>query len=220
MSRTSLTPLVLPADPVAAMEAATKQYVDSLAGGGTASPQVYSNRYRTTDFTLTTATYTTLSCGTVQDETAGISWSAGVYTLATIGTYLITSTAFYTSSAAGRRDMRHMLNGVAINYSRIQPPSAANSTTGINLATLFKTTAANQTISVEVYQNSGGNLDVIAAQSTSSIQIVLLSALKGDKGDKGDTGNTGAQGAAGLIVLATGAPVPGGTPAGTVVVRT
>lgn len=30
MSRKFLTPLVLPADPVAAMEAATKQYVDSI----------------------------------------------------------------------------------------------------------------------------------------------------------------------------------------------
>ena len=34
MSRRSLTPIVLPADPAAAMEAATKQYVDASAGGG------------------------------------------------------------------------------------------------------------------------------------------------------------------------------------------
>ena len=34
MSRKFLVPLVLPADPTAPMEAATKQYVDGLAGGG------------------------------------------------------------------------------------------------------------------------------------------------------------------------------------------
>jgi microcystin-dependent protein len=64
------------------------------------------------------------------------------------------------------------------------------------------------------------------------ILAITLVGQKGDKGDKGDQGNpgtpgtngtngaNGAPGAAGLIVLATGAAIPGGTPAGTVVVRT
>ena len=34
MTRTFLTPIVLPADPITALEAATKQYVDAHAGGG------------------------------------------------------------------------------------------------------------------------------------------------------------------------------------------
>jgi hypothetical protein len=38
MSRGFLVPILLPADPATAMEAATKQYVDSVAGGGGGAP--------------------------------------------------------------------------------------------------------------------------------------------------------------------------------------
>jgi hypothetical protein len=38
MSRESLTPIVLPADPANAMEAATKQYVDHLITVATTAP--------------------------------------------------------------------------------------------------------------------------------------------------------------------------------------
>ncbi|HET9563405.1 MAG TPA: hypothetical protein VFP27_02605, partial [Mycobacterium sp.] len=36
MTKAYLVPLLLPADPTAPLEAATKQYVDNNAGGGTA----------------------------------------------------------------------------------------------------------------------------------------------------------------------------------------
>lgn len=53
------------------------------------------------------------------------------------------------------------------------------------------------------------------AQGTQGIQ-----GIQGPAGAAGSAGSTGPQGAPGLITLAAGAAVPGGTPAGTVILRT
>ena len=61
MSRKSLVPIVLPADPAAAMEAATKQYVDSKAGGGGSA--------RTVGYAAVVANQASMSTSVVVDVT-------------------------------------------------------------------------------------------------------------------------------------------------------
>ena len=88
-------------------------------------------------------------------------------TAATTGYYIITGGVSWTANAVGIRQLTVFLNGTTTIQSTYVTATAA---LGVdqNISTLYKLTAGDY-VELQVYQNSGGNLDVSRSSDYSPI---------------------------------------------------
>lgn len=122
--------------------------------------------HRTTDQSIPTATWTSIIFDAVQHDTGDDNWVVGTPTRVTAqraGSYLISAYAQWDASGAGgRRLMRLRLNG-ATNIANIEwQPEATNDLAGMLVATDYELSASDY-LEVQVYQNTGGPLNIDAA---------------------------------------------------------
>lgn len=130
---------------------------------GTGKP--HARVYNTATQTLTTATNTVVtfdserydvgSCHSTSSNTSRLtvpSGEGGVYTIgASIG---------FAANATGERIVDILLNGTTI-IARIRHPAGAASQIDMTITTEY-TLAAGDYVEVQLYQNSGGNLNTVA----------------------------------------------------------
>jgi hypothetical protein len=119
----------------------------------------FSSRYNGGAQALTTAVSATVTFTGSIETTGFASFSSGVWTIAKAGRYLIEGTIGFDGSTVGRRIMFLFRNGAEVY--RVEVPVVTTQ----NITIPFSTTrrlAVGDTIEVKAYQNSGGNLDVLA----------------------------------------------------------
>lgn len=170
MSRKTLTPIVLPADPAAAMEAATKQYVDAAVTGGVKPAMDWFQSTATTS--IPTATYNGVPGWTRVASVANPGYvsgpaTGGVFTVLIAGLYLMTTDISFSAGAAGRRITTFHYNGVEDrrneNYT-----STAITTELVHCRYM----AVNDTIEPRCWHNLGSNLAL--GPPNHNLQIIRL----------------------------------------------
>lgn len=119
---------------------------------------------------ITTATVTTLAFDSERFDTDGMHSTAvntSRITITAPGRYLIGVCVSWDVSAAGQRFMRFMLNGVT-EIARVRSPPVAGGALGSTyvLETVYDL-AAGDFVEVQVQQDTGGNLNVLAAANYS-----------------------------------------------------
>lgn len=153
--------LNLPA-PVADEEPLRK--VDGGGGGYTEGARVYNNA----SLVIPNATFTPLTFNTERYDTDNIHSTASNtsrLTCKTAGKYLITGNAYFAINATGRRLYRLLLNGAT---PIAQVSAGLNNANRIYLvATTIWDMSVNDYVEFLAWQNSGGNLNVIADSALS-----------------------------------------------------
>lgn len=93
-------------------------------------------------------------------ERGGLSFSSGVFTVGTAGTYMVRVYVSFPNAAGARRQIQIRKNGVVGPQTNQTPP-----TTGVwsSVTTEVLDYAANDTIDVRVFQDSGGSLTLTAS---------------------------------------------------------
>lgn len=117
------------------------------------STSPYSYAHVAADVNLVNATWTDVTTWTI-DESAEITYSAGVWTIPSTGRYMFSATGSFAMNATGVRGLRPVVNGV-VGQNIIVPGNGSFQAT----ATLLneKTIAATQTVKFQVYQNAGAS---------------------------------------------------------------
>lgn len=129
------------------------------AAGRTPAPR----SYRTTSQTITTGTDTAITFEAV-DADPLTSWSAGSPTRLTVvaaGRYLATGTIRFASNATGYRQGSIVLGGATV-IGRVILPTVSGNSVEFAVVSSAVTLAAGNYLELNVWQNSGGNLDVLA----------------------------------------------------------
>lgn len=131
-------PLVLPADPTAALQAATKQYVDVV-------PSINGNRAGSGSVGLGVATWAKINIGNLTINNGGWSISGGSLVVPKTGTYLVGgSIQLQTPSSTGAAIVGISINNAApTTLGRIWNPVANNVNWNINCQRIMLLTAGN-----------------------------------------------------------------------------
>ena len=131
-------------------------------------PDIGARVYNSGNLTIGTASWTALSFDSERYDTDTIH-AGGTptrLTATTAGTYLIVGNAQFASNALGIRGWRiNLNNGTLIAYTQLQPQSAATNPS-ITLSTIYQLSATNF-VEFDVYQNSGGDVNVLATANHS-----------------------------------------------------
>jgi hypothetical protein len=120
--------------------------------------------HKTGDIGIVTATWTSTQLDTQDWDTDTISnTGTGTFTIQTAGVYHILGTCRFDVNNTGRRMARLNYNsGTIVAQQEVGTPST---TLGCNLEVAgYMTCAVNDTFVLEVYQNSGGNLNILGSQ--------------------------------------------------------
>lgn len=118
----------------------------------------YASRSRNTGQSLATSTWTTI---TWPDDvsSASVSYSAGQFTVAAPGRYMVNAqVSFWTSSATGQRTIRLRRNNSTQVMSQQVVPSGTTYPAAASISFVL-TCAAGDTIDVQGFQTSGGALN-------------------------------------------------------------
>jgi hypothetical protein len=149
----------------------------------TSQPCLYINA--TADQTLTTGTPTLITFNTpstVFSQGTDITFSAGSFTCATAGVYLVNVTLTWEANATGTRQLYINKSNSTVNSARYAEAvqnavSVAANTTRQN-ATAFIMCAASATICVWGGQSSGGDLKLLANASGTQLASCQASVVK------------------------------------------
>lgn len=91
------------------------------------------------------------------------------------GKYLVTSKIDFAANATGQRVLYHFINGVLVNLA-VQPVNSTANGSSFELSGVYNLSAGNY-INLQVYQDSGGALNVLgAAQYYTNLQVIYLGA--------------------------------------------
>lgn len=153
--------------------AMTGSGVNTLSGKLTVSGQPVEERTRSTAQAVTTATSSAIDFATSAQHTGDVSYSGGVFTIGTTGTYAIVVTLIFSASAAGRREVRILINGSVYKFTaHAASPSGESAVT----CTMVKLLGATTTVTIHAYQDSGGTLNVGgSANGVTSCEITKIS---------------------------------------------
>lgn len=111
------------------------------------------------DLAIATATVTPLAFTSFDDLPADfISYASNVFTVERSGRLLITGSVLWQGHATGLRQARVRINGTLEYVDNIVPGSALVLSNHVSFAPNL---AAGDTIQIDVYQTSGGNLSVL-----------------------------------------------------------
>lgn len=115
-------------------------------------------------------TYT--SWGTPSNNVGYTSFTSGVLTLAEDGVYQVSCAVFFAANATGRRAVRVQAStGDNLGYEEIG--NLGSNVTVLNVSGVKRLTTGN-TLQVQVYQNSGANLNVGSGDARTYLQVVKL----------------------------------------------
>ena len=129
-------------------------------------------RYPSAAQTLTTGSDTVLTFDTANGTQVGITYSAGTFTIATTGLYLVTASVNYVANATGYRGLYIKKNGTGIRQMRTG--AVASVTTALSASSVVSC-AATDTITINAQQTSGGNLDTVGTSAMwTSVEIIRL----------------------------------------------
>lgn len=121
--------------------------------------------YRSSNQSISDATATILLFDSERYDTASLHSTVsntGRLTAPIAGKYLITCGLEFASNVNGRREIRLLVNGSTIIAQDIRGGSISGITSPMMLTTVYSL-AANDYVEVEVYQNRGGSLNVLAS---------------------------------------------------------
>lgn len=138
----------------------------------TGGPGPYSSRYKVSPVTVNPSEWTPVEFNVVSSEYGGIglSWEDGQYLVSQPGLYQINSTVTFDANPDGRRDMRHMRNGNALNFARVLPHPTQP--TVVNLTTFFQQGNSTSEVWVEVQQTTTAGLQVLPGIEFSKVQMM------------------------------------------------
>lgn len=125
--------------------------------------------YRSTNQSISDSTDTILLFDSERRDTASLhstSSNIGRLTAPVAGMYAITANVEFASNTSGRREMRLLLNGSTIIAQEIRAGAISGINSPIHLSTLYYL-AQNDYVEVQVWQNRGGNLNVLASANFS-----------------------------------------------------
>lgn len=137
---------------------------DSGAGGPLdvvpPEPGPLASRYRSTDYTVANATWTTVPLDQVavadqiSYDTTGNSFEAPK-----AGRYLVAAGLRWTHNASGSRYIGVVVNGSTVVVRQGDGANSTSTDEGLTVAKVIKL-AAGDTVSLQAYQSSGGSLDL------------------------------------------------------------
>lgn len=120
----------------------------------------------------TDTTLTSIYAGASVSQGTGISYASGVYTVSNPGIYIIQASGYWSANATGDRQVFVYHNSVSKNQ---QQQIASSTNIGyFNYYTVLRC-SANDTISIRVYQNSGGALNITGGGANGSFTIYRMS---------------------------------------------
>jgi hypothetical protein len=91
------------------------------------------------------------------------------------GKYLVTTKIDFAANATGQRVLYHFINGVLVNLA-LSPVNSSVNGSSFELSGVYNLSAGNF-IQMQVYQDSGGSLNVLgAAQYYTNMQVMYLGA--------------------------------------------
>lgn len=126
--------------------------------------------YNDAAITVGDATWTVLTFNTERFDTDGMhstSTNTGRLTCVTPGTYLVSGSIMWPGSAGGTaRGLRIMLDGTTRLASELRPIIDGALGPQITIQAIYQLTAG-QYVTLDAYQNTGGDLDVAAAAAYS-----------------------------------------------------
>jgi hypothetical protein len=117
-----------------------------------------------TDQMIPTASYTTLAYDTIALSTPNITYntSSGLFTINTAGVYTFCASTAFAANATGVRAVNFEKNISTPYLNTMNIPPNASGLTSIQMS-YTDSFIIGDTLSVEVYQNTGGTLNVICA---------------------------------------------------------
>ena len=124
--------------------------------------------YNSGNVTIGTASWTALTFDSERWDTDTIHSTVantGRLTATTAGMYLISATITWTANATGNRGIRLMLNG-ATQIATLRFTTIDGANANQTVTTVYQL-SATEYVTVEVYQDSGGDLAVVAAGNNS-----------------------------------------------------
>lgn len=134
--------------------------VSSTAWDNAALAQPWMERYKAAAQALVTGTWTTITFPNTATSDVGLAYAVGVVTVPAgkSGRYMIRSRFYWQGNATNRREARILLNGTTfIDHTIKYAPSTSDEEQHVEaLVKLF----AGDTIEIQGWQNSGGNLNV------------------------------------------------------------
>lgn len=153
--------------------------VDAAAAAGTANvafllAKPIAHLRQTSIQTLTTSTWTAITWQTEDvDSVSGHSGSASTYTCQRAGWYRLSGGVSFAANAVGIRDARWVKNGTVVNGSEADvTPLAGSSTTHLTARSILVLLAVGNTVELEAFQSSGGNLSTASSGSGMSSMSV------------------------------------------------
>jgi translation elongation factor P/translation initiation factor 5A len=120
--------------------------------------------YRSSNQSISDSTDTIVTFDSERYDTAALHSNVsntGRLTAPIAGKYLITVGLEFASNTSGRREIRLLLNGSTIIAQDIRAGSISGITSPMTLTTVYAL-AQNDYVEVQVWQNRGGNLNVLS----------------------------------------------------------
>lgn len=139
---------------------ATPQATPPVAALPTGPP--WSSRNKSAAQTIATSTITVVTFPIIVGTETGLTYSAGTYTVPRTGRYLINANGAWAGNASGRRLFRILING-SVAASTETNPDDTNAWTQHSAFLAYLT--EGDTIAVDCFQTSGGNLNITAANA-------------------------------------------------------
>lgn len=144
--------------------------VETFIGAGGLSLSQGVRVFNSANLTIDTGSWTTLTFDSESYDLNGMhstSSNTSRLTAQRAGVYSIFgSIRFATSSSGTLRGVRIVVNGSVIIALDLRPPNGAASTVNITIASCYKL-AVNDYVELQVYQDTGGNLNVERASAYS-----------------------------------------------------
>jgi hypothetical protein len=193
MTKQSLVPVLLPADPVNVLEAATKQYVDAKGGGVAGYPSARGEWNATSGVTVPVSTWTgrTWLVFDAARPPVGMAYvSNGQVRVDVEGWYVLTGVLTLTTATGGRRLSHWSINGnyIAQVEHETPTPAAALNRGGMNNMVVAHLSAGDM-VAFEVYHTVVGGIAWETAPESAYLSITRLA-----DGAQGPTGLPGPQG--------------------------
>lgn len=130
----------------------------------------FSSRYRLAAQPIPSAIWTRVDFDGVVREERDLEYAAGIWTAVTPGPYRLDSGVHFATNATGRREARWVVNEVAIKRTNNE---GAPAIPGMSLGmTVFL--EAGDRVSLNVWQNSGANLDILGGQAFTNAQVARM----------------------------------------------
>lgn len=144
------------------------QVNSQLAAGSVNAPVL--DRYRVAARTATTGVFATLSWDGNRD-TRGIGYSGDTATISVSGTYSISAGLAFNANVTGRRIIRLLHNGTEIARDERDAGGATPRNVAIHRT---RDLEAGDTLKIEFWQNSGGNLDLDVTQKYTYFNLAWM----------------------------------------------